>query len=251
MGTHLSFVRSSEYDKWSLRQLAKLEAGGNKRAREFFRQHGFAGAVDFSSSAAERWRNDLSARVEALYPAKTAPQEAKVPAVEAPKEPVVVVAKPHFEEVKTEVRPIVPAKGLYVPPTTGVTHKFRKAKTEEKKSTGFKAVSFRPEPDPLETPSTNHKPQRPVPVPVAPVPTLMERKPVEKKAFSSEDFEASRQDSAEVRAKLGKFKGAAAISSDDYFERAPLDHDDSSSVKDDAVRYAEVVAIKAGEVRAR
>eukprot|EP00922_Rhytidocystis_sp_ex-Travisia-forbesii_P037440 GHVS01055805.1.p1 GENE.GHVS01055805.1~~GHVS01055805.1.p1 ORF type:complete len:456 (+),score=113.24 GHVS01055805.1:389-1756(+) len=40
MGTHLSFVRSTEMDKFSPEQLLRMELGGNGKARLFFRDHG-------------------------------------------------------------------------------------------------------------------------------------------------------------------------------------------------------------------
>jgi hypothetical protein len=49
MGTHISFVRSSEYDSWKMKELKVMELGGNKRAKEFFREHGVTGKVDYSS----------------------------------------------------------------------------------------------------------------------------------------------------------------------------------------------------------
>eukprot|EP00359_Climacostomum_virens_P000134 CAMPEP_0204898864 /NCGR_PEP_ID=MMETSP1397-20131031/1524_1 /ASSEMBLY_ACC=CAM_ASM_000891 /TAXON_ID=49980 /ORGANISM="Climacostomum Climacostomum virens, Strain Stock W-24" /LENGTH=268 /DNA_ID=CAMNT_0052066751 /DNA_START=1286 /DNA_END=2092 /DNA_ORIENTATION=+ len=253
MGTHISFVRSSEYDKWSLRQLAKIEAGGNKRAKEFFRQHGFPGTVDFSSSAAERWRHELTNRVETVYPPKSATYvEAPKPVlVEVKKTEAVEEVKPLIEEVKVDIKPIVvSAKPLYVPPASnGASHKFRKAKTDVKPSAGFKAVSFRPEEEPVEQPLARPKVQKPPPPPPVAHPMPMERKPVEKKAFSSEDFEASQQDSHEIKAKLSKFKGQASISSDDYFGRTPAEHTEHETVKDEAIRYAEVVSAKASELK--
>lgn len=257
MGTHLSFVRSSDYDKWNLRQLAKIEAGGNKRAKEFFRQHGFAGTVDFASSAAERWRHELTSRVEAVYPviaqASTESPKPKIPVAEVTRVEAKAEVKPMLEEVKVpEIKPIISSKPLYVPPTTsGATHRFRKGKTDDKPVTGFKAVSFRPEQEPVELPvATKPRPQKPLPA-VEPLPMPMERKPVEKKAFSSDDFEAMHQDSSEVKAKISQFKGSASISSDDYFGRTPLDQESSDSFKDEAMRYAEGVASRASEVRTR
>lgn len=39
---HKSFVRSCEMDRWKLEHLKAMELGGNARAREFLRNHGFA-----------------------------------------------------------------------------------------------------------------------------------------------------------------------------------------------------------------
>ncbi|CDJ59870.1 ARF1-directed GTPase-activating protein, putative [Eimeria maxima] len=40
LGTHLSFVRSTEMDKIYPEQLFRMELGGNRRAHEFLREHG-------------------------------------------------------------------------------------------------------------------------------------------------------------------------------------------------------------------
>ncbi|KAK6590762.1 hypothetical protein RS030_132075 [Cryptosporidium xiaoi] len=38
MGVHISFVRSADLDKFTLLQLARIEIGGNSRAKNFFKQ---------------------------------------------------------------------------------------------------------------------------------------------------------------------------------------------------------------------
>lgn len=42
LGVHLSFVRSTVLDSWTYVQLKKMEIGGNKRAKDYFRKHGWA-----------------------------------------------------------------------------------------------------------------------------------------------------------------------------------------------------------------
>jgi len=41
LGTHVSFVRSAEMDKWKADHLKAMEKGGNARAVEFFKSHGW------------------------------------------------------------------------------------------------------------------------------------------------------------------------------------------------------------------
>jgi len=41
LGTHISFVRSAEMDKWKPDHFKAMVLGGNQRAREFFKSHGW------------------------------------------------------------------------------------------------------------------------------------------------------------------------------------------------------------------
>lgn len=41
MGTHISFVRSCELDKFTREQLIRMELGGNGKAVTFFKSHGW------------------------------------------------------------------------------------------------------------------------------------------------------------------------------------------------------------------
>ena len=41
MGTHVSFVRSTELDKWTATELKAMVVGGNESARTFFRDKGW------------------------------------------------------------------------------------------------------------------------------------------------------------------------------------------------------------------
>jgi len=62
---HLSFVRSSTLDSWTDEQLRLVAAGGNQRARTFFKQHGWeeVGAdkieAKYTSRAAQLYRRQL------------------------------------------------------------------------------------------------------------------------------------------------------------------------------------------------
>ena len=92
MGTHLSFVKSSELDMWTLRQLANLESAGNKKVKNFFRSHGGFRGSGFTSQIAERWRNELSEIVQDIYPKKTQ--------LESTNPPVRVISRPEEEVLK-------------------------------------------------------------------------------------------------------------------------------------------------------
>ncbi|KFG64075.1 putative GTPase activating protein for adp ribosylation factor [Toxoplasma gondii RUB] len=61
LGTHISFVRSCEMDKFYPEQLLRMEMGGNKRAHEFFREHGMdaSKAVDYHGKLAAKYKQQL------------------------------------------------------------------------------------------------------------------------------------------------------------------------------------------------
>lgn len=65
LGTHISFVRSAEMDKWKPDHLRAMMLGGNQRAREFFKQHGWDNTTvqdfeaKYSSRAAKLYHKTL------------------------------------------------------------------------------------------------------------------------------------------------------------------------------------------------
>jgi len=70
MGTHVSYVRSAEMDTWKPEHLTAMFLGGNKRAKEFFKAHGWntSGSQDFEekyrSSTARRYHKELYKEIE-------------------------------------------------------------------------------------------------------------------------------------------------------------------------------------------
>jgi len=66
LGTHVSFVRSTTLDTWNQDQLKIMSVGGNLRAREFFKQHGWdetgADKIEpkYTSRAAQLYREVLA-----------------------------------------------------------------------------------------------------------------------------------------------------------------------------------------------
>ncbi|XP_039036369.1 probable ADP-ribosylation factor GTPase-activating protein AGD8 [Hibiscus syriacus] len=78
LGVHVSFVRSTNLDSWSLEQLKMMIHGGNNRAQVFFKQHGWTdgGKIEskYTSRAAELYRQTLSKEVS-----KSMAEEASLP----------------------------------------------------------------------------------------------------------------------------------------------------------------------------
>mmetsp|Transcript_5238 Transcript_5238/g.8013 ORF Transcript_5238/g.8013 Transcript_5238/m.8013 type:complete len:490 (+) Transcript_5238:325-1794(+) len=70
LGTHLSYVRSAEMDTWKPEHLKAMFLGGNKKALDYFKSHGWStsGSQDFEekykSGAAKRYHRQLYKEVE-------------------------------------------------------------------------------------------------------------------------------------------------------------------------------------------
>lgn len=265
MGTHLSFVKSSELDMWTLRNLAYMESGGNKRVKAFFRTHGVNAAVDYTSQIAERWRNELSDIVREIYPKKG---QAEVPN-KASKPEKIIVEEIKVEEVKkvpeiavveekkpeVQIKPVqVAPRNAYVVPNTEVKHRFKKTKVEESKGVGFKPVSFKNptdeeeffDPQPLKPPA---KPK--IEILPTPAPAPVHRKPIEKKGISSDDYEAMYVDDRVNKARFAQLSSASAISSDMFFGREEQKNVEitSEKLKEEAVRIGTIAMDKASQVK--
>jgi len=262
MGSHLSFVRSSDYDLWSLRQLCFMENAGNKKAKEFFRSHGVQGAVDFSSQIAGRWRTELFETVSQIYPKKNSEDFSPLPKeepTESEPKPEVKSEETQPEVPKTEDPPLPVKPQTYrfkqsAPLDTSKTHSFRKTKTNESKPSGFmfKPVSFKPpseeeyfEPQPLKPP------EKPKTIVLEPKPAhIASRKTTEKKAISSEDFNNSKEDDTFRKMRMQQLSGEKAISSDMYFGREQSKPElDADYFKEEAARYAHIAAEKAEKIK--
>ncbi|KND03480.1 ADP-ribosylation factor GTPase-activating protein [Spizellomyces punctatus DAOM BR117] len=68
MGVHVTFVRSTLLDSWTLDQLRTMKVGGNANATEFFRQHGGLNFSDvkakYTSKAASVYKDRLKKLIE-------------------------------------------------------------------------------------------------------------------------------------------------------------------------------------------
>ena len=71
LGVHLTFVRSTDLDEWTQKQIDAMRLGGNGNARDYFRKHGFADSGGaklenkYSSKAAVTYKAELVKLVDA------------------------------------------------------------------------------------------------------------------------------------------------------------------------------------------
>lgn len=248
---------------WTLRQLAYLENGGNKKAKNFFRTHGVSGSIDYRSQLAERWRNELSEIVTEIYPAKNKEEyKEKVEKIEEIKEAKKVEEVVVKEDVKVEkiseekevvVKPVV-ARNAFKVPAGEAKHKFRKSKVEDAQpAVAFKPVCFKAQTE--EEEFFDPQPLKPPPRPKAeivptPAPAVIQRKPVEKKAISSEDYEAQYTDERATKSRISQFSSASSISSDMYFGReSPKTTElNVDKIKEEASRIGAIALDKASKV---
>jgi hypothetical protein len=66
-GTHISFIRSINLDKWNRKQLKSIEITGNKFARERFNELGLskvAGVYDYSSDLLQKYKSEIADKVK-------------------------------------------------------------------------------------------------------------------------------------------------------------------------------------------
>jgi hypothetical protein len=84
------------------------------------------------------------------------------------------------------------------------------------------------------------------------IPAPVERKPAERKAFSSDDFQRGQEFETVNKARLNELSGQKAISSDMYFgreERQVSQEVNADYIKEEAAKYAHKAAEKAGELK--
>ena len=94
LGVHLSFVRSTDMDEWKKSEVMLMKKGGNRRAREFFREHGWSeqrSALDliqkkYTSSAAKLYKAKLQKAIQTVMSPPTSPAAAPKPAPETLKD---------------------------------------------------------------------------------------------------------------------------------------------------------------------
>lgn len=114
LGVHISFVRSLTMDKWDDKQLAFMQAGGNKACKDFLEKHdcfdlGFA--ERWKSKGADKWRKKLTADVAEMASRKkksrkssSSESDSSTESDSEPEPPKVTKPKP---PVKPKSQPVV------------------------------------------------------------------------------------------------------------------------------------------------
>ncbi|EGC34980.1 hypothetical protein DICPUDRAFT_98039 [Dictyostelium purpureum] len=67
MGVHITFARSTQFDKWKLSQLKYMEYGGNLNAKQYFSEHGVSNnkiESKYQSDAASSYKQLLDTKVK-------------------------------------------------------------------------------------------------------------------------------------------------------------------------------------------
>ena len=88
MGVHITFVRSTQLDKWSYKQLKMMKVGGNGRGTTFFRKHGMANETKhlkkYSSRAAAMYKELIKTEAAKLSTAFSTIIQEEVASLSAP-----------------------------------------------------------------------------------------------------------------------------------------------------------------------
>ena len=222
LGSHLIFVRSSEMDKWTQRQLLQMQAGGNKRLREFLRTHGVSGKPDYHAPLLERWRTELAQMAVEQQPEAEAPEPVKPMQAPAPITAKAKEAAP--KPVHRFKRNRVPQAQLCQPVDFSTQEEFYDAQPLKRPDGPLTFMQAEPQ-------AAQFRP--------------IQRKEPEKKAFSSEDFQKQAEDNHAHRARMAQLAGQTAISSDMYFGREDASKaPDSDLLRGQAAEYASIAADK-------
>ncbi|CAG9315779.1 unnamed protein product [Blepharisma stoltei] len=239
-------LKSIDIDLWTPRELCYIEYGGNKKARDYFNIMNNENKIDYTSNIATSWKNELAKEVNSVHPLKITQSDNTNTAI---------IITNNNEEKKQDIKPIIFKPAL---PQNTSNHKFKKIKNEEIHSDFiFKPVVFKSQeqqelfsdPLPLIAPAkqiidSNENMIQPVCV-------KAEKKQIEKKAFSSDDFEDKRENNR-GKERLALYANAKAISSDMIFNGNngnKIKESKGEIMKEKAAQVAHSVADKAENLK--
>jgi len=67
LGVHISFVRSTTLDGWTVQQIKRMIGGGNQLADDHFRKHGWQNETSFSGSRTKSIEHKYTSKAARLY----------------------------------------------------------------------------------------------------------------------------------------------------------------------------------------
>lgn len=79
MGVHITFVKSSNLDKWGAHQLRRFKLGGNQKAREYFLKNGGSRYLGKSGDAKAKYTSKIAANYKEHLDHKVAKDEVLYP----------------------------------------------------------------------------------------------------------------------------------------------------------------------------
>jgi ADP-ribosylation factor GTPase-activating protein 2/3 len=75
LGPQITFVKSLTLDAWTMKEIYVLEVGGNKNATEHFKRYGLGKPYDYKSSNAQKYKQEVAKKVEAVWAASTSQEK--------------------------------------------------------------------------------------------------------------------------------------------------------------------------------
>lgn len=214
MGVHISFVRSTDLDKWKPHELKAMENGGNAKAKSFFRDHGVLDMDKIESkyhtSAAQQYKNKIKDLIS-----------------DAPKKKTTVSSASYYSSKDTKTETTAAADNTSktaTPPTTSPTNNGNKAKGLASKNSKFDFNDFEKEEEEEEDDTFGKSPAKPAAT----------FAPLENPVSTTPDF--SRKSVASAAKPTGKL--GAKATSNSFF--ADFDLEDDEEKEDDEPKNSKV-----------
>jgi ADP-ribosylation factor GTPase-activating protein 2/3 len=122
-GTHISFIRSINLDRWNRKQLKSLEISGNKYAREKFIELGISkisNIYDYSSNLIQKYKEELADIVKQILSSESVQKQEPVKEQPASTGSTFIIKKMeevNFNDVLPEVQKMESTEPEYKEPT--------------------------------------------------------------------------------------------------------------------------------------